>query len=115
MNCRNLQLNDRLVAERNRLGLTQDEMASKCDTVKRTYCDYESGKSEPRGSFFAAFAKAGGDVNFVITGQHTAGVLAPDEAALLDNYRAISDTRKENLVDVAAALSQKQRAEKKAG
>lgn len=99
--------------ERERLGLTQDQMAAVCDVAKRTYCDYESGKSEPRSSFFEAFAKAGGDVVFVITGQRTVTELAPDEAALLDNYRAISDERKSNLTDVAAALSLKQMAEKK--
>lgn len=101
--------------ERDRLGLTQDQMAAACDVAKRTYCDYESGKSEPRSSFFEAFAKTGGDVVFVITGQRTVIELAPDEAALLDNYRAISNERKINLTDVAAALSLKQQAEKKTG
>lgn len=111
----NLQLHERLIAERNRLRLTQDEMAVACNAAKRTYCDYESGKSEPRGSFFEALAKAGGDVTFVITGLRSTQTLKPDEAALLDNYRAISDERKHNLVDVAEALSCKQRCEKKAG
>ena len=54
------------------------------------------------------------DVLYILTGQHTIGTLSPDEAALLDNYRAISDERKVNLVDVASALSQRQSTEKKA-
>lgn len=116
MNSENLQTTfERLVSERERMGLTQDQMAAACKTAKRTYCDYESGKSEPRSSFFEEFAKAGGDVVFVITGQRTAVALTPDEAALLDNYRAVSDERKGNLVDVSAALSMKQQVEKKAG
>lgn len=115
MNCKKLQLNERLVAERNRLGLTQEAMAAGCETPKRTYCDYESGKSEPRGSFFEALAKIGGDVGFVVSGVRTAGELTADEAALIENYRAISEERKGNLIDLSAALSLKQQAERKAG
>lgn len=107
MNSGNLQKTfERLVIERDRLGLTQDQMAAACAVAKRTYCDYESGKSEPRSSFFEAFAKAGGDVVFVITGQRTVTELAPDEAALLDNYRNTPPARRSTLQEVSAAFAE---------
>lgn len=103
-------LGKRIRLERERLGLTQDALG----VAPKTQRFYENGERSPDANYLEAFAKLGADVGYILTGVHSTGVLAPDEAALLDNYRAISDTRKENLVDVAAALSQKQQAEKKA-
>lgn len=104
-------LGKRLRTERERLGLNQDALG----VAPKTQRFYENGERSPDATYLEAFARLGADVGYILTGVRSTCVLAPDEAALLDNYHAISDTRKENLVDVAAALSQKQQAEKKAG
>ena len=101
----------RIRFERERLKLTQDELG----VAPKTQRFYESDERSPDAAYLSAFADLGADVGFILTGQRSVIDLAPDEAALLDNYRAISDTRKENLADVAAALSQKQQTEKKTG
>lgn len=46
----------------------------------------------------------GADVLFVITGQRTVTALAPDEAALLDNYRNATPNNRAVLRKVGAAL-----------
>ncbi|MFZ2972292.1 MAG: helix-turn-helix transcriptional regulator [Ferribacterium limneticum] len=104
-------LGKRLRIERERLGLNQDALG----VAPKTQRFYESGERSPDANYLEAFARLGADVRFILTGTRTIGELTPDEAALLDNYRAISEARKENLVDVAAALSQKQQSEKKTG
>jgi transcriptional regulator with XRE-family HTH domain len=61
-------MKNRLIEERKRLGLNQDKMAEKGGVAKRTYCDYESGVSEPKASFFSAIAAEGVDVQYILTG-----------------------------------------------
>ena len=84
-----MQIHARLVEERDRLGLTQVEMAKTGGVAFRTYCDYEAGKSEPRASFLAQAAAAGIDVLYVLTGAHSAARMAPDEEMVLAGYRKL--------------------------
>lgn len=86
-----MQINDRLAAERTRLGLTQSEMAKRLDVAFRTYCDYEAGKSQPKAGALAIAAEIGVDVIFILTGKASASALLPDEADLLRRYREASD------------------------
>ena len=81
-------------------------MAAACKVQKRTYCNYESGESEPRSSFFEALADAGGDAVFVLTGRRSVGDLAPDEAALIDNYRNASRDSQSAMRKIGAALAE---------
>lgn len=104
-------IGDRIREERERLRLKQDELG----VAPKTQRFYESGERCPDSDYLRAFAERGADVLYILTGKRAAGLLQPDEAVLLDNYRAISDERKHNLVDVAEALSCKQRCEKKTG
>jgi len=86
-----MHIHTRLVEERDRLGLTQTEMAKKGGVAFRTYCDYESGKSEPRASFFADAALHGLDVQYVVTGQRSGGAMKPDEEMVLAGYRKLDE------------------------
>jgi transcriptional regulator with XRE-family HTH domain len=61
-------ISGRLLIERKRLKLSQQEMADIGGVAKRTYCNYESGEREPTGSFFTAIAKSGADISFILTG-----------------------------------------------
>lgn len=109
-----MELGDRLKEERLRMKLTQDEMAERCEIGKSSYCAYEAGTTQPKAEFLSAFARAGGDVLYILTWQHSAGVLAPDEAALLDNYRHTPEPQRHTVREVGAAFAQYDEAVKKA-
>lgn len=89
----------RLVEERTRLGHSQKEMAKICDVGFRTYCEYEAGGSEPRGTTLAALVGAGADVLYILTGRHMESVLSPDETLLITGFRGMDSRGK------AAALA----------
>lgn len=58
----------RLRSERERLGLSQTDFASKCGVGKRMQIYFEQGKHAPGGAYFAAAAKLGVDIGYVING-----------------------------------------------
>lgn len=61
-------ISERLRNERNRLGLTQDELATLGGVGRRAQVNYESGERCPDGRYFEAIAKAGVDVQYILTG-----------------------------------------------
>ena len=64
----------RLAEERQRLGLTQEEMAEACGVTSRSQINYEKHDRPP-------------NVLYVITGSRGGVVLTREEAALVDNFR----------------------------
>jgi len=100
------QIAARIREERKRLLFaTQAQLAEQLGVSPGSVHNYESGKRSPDAEFLAAFASAGADVLYILTGQRTVGVLAPDEAALLDNYRHTQEAGKEALRTTSAALA----------
>jgi transcriptional regulator with XRE-family HTH domain len=100
-------MKSRLIEERKRLGLSQEKMAELGGAGKRTYCDYESGVSEPKASFLTAIAAAGADVQYILTGIRTTPAITelnPREVALLDNYRHIEDENDKRIIERNAFL-----------
>ena len=80
---------DRLREERKRIGLNQAEMGELGNVTKMTQLRYEQNESAPTITYLEAVAKAGVDVQYVVTGQRTTGgVMAADESELLRRYRA---------------------------
>lgn len=49
---------------------------------------YEIGERSPDAGYLLGLAERGGDVLYVITGQRAVGVVAADEAVMLEAYRA---------------------------
>ncbi|VVE74748.1 transcriptional regulator [Pandoraea captiosa] len=86
-----MQINDRLAAERERLRLTQTEMAKRLGVAFRTYCDYEAGKSQPKAGTLVAARDIGVDVLFVLTGEVSPSALSADEADLVRRFREATD------------------------
>lgn len=74
----------RLKEERQRLGLTQDQLG----VAIKTQRFYEIGERSPDAGYLLGLAERGGDVLYVITGQRAVGVVAADEAVMLEAYRA---------------------------
>lgn len=86
---------DRLKEERKRLGLTQAEVAVLASVQRETWGRYESGALAPGMEVLEAFALAGADVQYVLTGTRgydPAPSLKPDEEVLLDAYRALESS-----------------------
>lgn len=63
-----MKINERLLEERNRLGLNKGEMAQAGGVANSTYSNYENGNRSPDADFLAAIAKAGCDVLYIVTG-----------------------------------------------
>ena len=61
-------IGERLRAERNKIGLSQEKFAEFCGIKKLTQLNYESGKSSPSAEYLVQIAELGADVNYILTG-----------------------------------------------
>ncbi len=59
----------RLKEERERLSLSQNQMAAIAGVTGRSQQNYESGKRAPDSNYLAALSQAGVDVLYIITGE----------------------------------------------
>jgi transcriptional regulator with XRE-family HTH domain len=101
-----MTIGKRLREERERFGLSQPAFAALAKTTKQTLFSWESEKTAPDGFQFAAFAAAGVDVLYVLTGVRTPQVtIPPDEQVLLDSYRRCNQQSRAHLIQTAALLS----------
>lgn len=102
-------IGERLLEERDRLGLSQPALAEMCGITMRSQRNYEKGERQPDASYLAAIAAAGADVLYILTGQRTGAApvapLKPDEAALLDNYRHSPEDQQRLLRETGAAFA----------
>lgn len=86
-------ISDRLLEERARLGLTQPAIAELCQVTIRTQRNYETGERAPDAHYLAAFAAAGADVRYVITGGRDYAPpppLSAEEQTLIERWREAS-------------------------
>ncbi|MBT0351738.1 helix-turn-helix transcriptional regulator [Morganella morganii subsp. morganii] len=101
-----MQIGVRLREEREKLRLTQTEMAKICGVAFRTYCDYEASKTEPKASLLMNLNKIDVDVMYILTGCRILQKnISVDETSLLDNYRSMSPAARLNVLAVAAAFA----------
>jgi len=104
-------IGERLLEERERLGLSQTDLAELCGVTMRSQRNYEKGERQPDAAYLAAIAAAGADVLYILTGQRAFApppALKPDEAALLDNYRHAPKDQQDILKATSAAFAQRQ-------
>lgn len=69
-----MTIGSRLKEERERIGLTQPEIAQIAGTTKKTQIDYEKGTTSPKADYLVAVSKSGVDLNFVLTGERSGNV-----------------------------------------
>ncbi|WP_081818755.1 helix-turn-helix domain-containing protein [Pseudomonas sp. PH1b] len=62
---------DRLRKERERLELSQQQLADCCGVTMRSQRNYEKGERQPDVSYLSAFEQAGGDVLYIVTGKYS--------------------------------------------
>lgn len=82
----------RILEERKRLGLNQDQVADQCGVSRGMWGKYERGLAVPGGEVLWAFAAIGADIQYIVTGERDGPppiTLAMDEQVLLDGYRAL--------------------------
>lgn len=83
----------RLRAERERLELSQSQLAELAGTTRKTQFNYETDARRPDADYLAAIAAAGADVNYILTGKRggpSPVVLTAEEQTLLDYFRDAS-------------------------
>lgn len=85
----------RLREERERLGMSQEALATLGGVQKRAQINYEKGERHPDSAYLAAIAAAGADVLYILTGQRAGGVkpaptLTAEEETMLGYFRDAS-------------------------
>ncbi|APC18568.1 hypothetical protein BLL42_23695 [Pseudomonas frederiksbergensis] len=75
---------ERLREERERLGLSQQQLADLCGVTMRSQRNYEKGERQPDASYLGAFSQSGGDVLYIITGKYsdTGGVTSKSSSEI---------------------------------
>ncbi|MFZ1327029.1 MAG: helix-turn-helix transcriptional regulator [Candidatus Contendobacter sp.] len=96
----------RIREERERLNLSQAQIAEKCGVSREIWGRYERGQAVPGGEVLFALAMAGADVQYIITGQRSNAALPQREAALLDNYRHTDDRGKRVIEQTAFVVAE---------
>ncbi|EHP5887392.1 helix-turn-helix transcriptional regulator [Salmonella enterica] len=93
-----IHIGDRLREERERLGLSQDELAATASITRKTLYNYENGVRSPDAEALAVWNELGMDVYYVVTGMRLNNKESPygtvnnaDEAEMLAEYREGDD------------------------
>lgn len=86
-------IGDRLREEREKLSLSQTQLAELTGTTRKSQFNYETDARRPDADYLAAATSVGVDVLYVLTGQRAGGVkpaptLTGDEEELLALFRA---------------------------
>lgn len=85
----NWDVSERLVSERNRLGMSQTDLRIRTGVGKNTQVNYESGKSVPDARYLAMLDRLDFDILYIITGDRTTGSqLSEQQQNLIDIWEA---------------------------
>jgi len=101
-----MTIGTRLREQRNQLGLSQTDLGAIAQVTKQTVYAWENDRTMPKAGELVRLAAAGVDVTYVLSGQRSGGMLNPEEAALVDNYRNSSPDSQRILRETGAALAQ---------
>lgn len=102
-------IGDRLREERERLRFSQAAFGELGGVKANAQGNYEKGDRYPDAAYLAAVAEKGVDVLYVVTGRrtpHSAETIAPDEAHVLECYRALPIADKGLLGRTATVLAE---------
>lgn len=96
-----MTIGHRLREERERLGFSQPALAGLAETTKKSQIDYEKGISFPKANYFEVIARAGADIQYIVTGVRSSAALAGEELQLLQEFRKMdSETKRRTLAMV---------------
>ncbi|MDH1211116.1 helix-turn-helix domain-containing protein [Pseudomonas chengduensis] len=112
-------LGERLRDERERLGMSQQEVADECGVTMRSQRNYEKDERQPDASYLAGLAKTGADVIYVVTGVRSTpdltGQLPADEQLLLEAYRGMAAPARKALLAELLTGGKKPKAKPQSG
>lgn len=84
-----MSIGERIRAERERLGHSQDQWASTADIHRNTQAKYERGEGAPDANYLAAIEEIGADIYYIVTGEKSVYVRAGEalarECAIISN------------------------------
>lgn len=86
-------ISERLKAERDNLGLSQQALADRLGISLRSQQNYEKGDRSPDANYLAALAAEGADVRYILTGQRDGPapvVLSAEEQTMVAYMREAS-------------------------
>ena len=107
-----MNIHIRLKEERERLGLTQAEMARAGNASKASQSSWESGIAFPNARYLELIASTGADVGYILTGRRTGMVqeqaqgyaTGSQERTILDLWHALDEEGRRFLQDAARKL-----------
>jgi transcriptional regulator with XRE-family HTH domain len=102
------EIGNRLKQERNRLGLTQDDLATHLGIAKRTLAGYEAGTSDIGATVLDRAGRLGFDVLYLVAGERTpmlVGSLSAEELEFLNSARNLPQAEFLSLVRIATAMA----------
>jgi len=94
----------RLKNERNRLGLTQADIANKCGVSREMWGKYERGVALAGSEVLFSLTEIGVDIGYLFSGIRSVP-LTENEISLLDDYRQSNEQGKAAIEQAAQALS----------
>ena len=95
----------RLRQERERLGLSQEELGGAGGVTRRTVTAWERGDQCPNAAFLGALAGIGADVLYLVTGKRASDGLDPMRRAVLDSFDRCSPEKQIEAVQYIALLA----------
>ncbi|HDR1157489.1 helix-turn-helix transcriptional regulator [Pasteurella multocida] len=103
----NSLFSERLKMERMRLGLTQVEIASKCNISREMWGKYERGIALAGSEVLFSLASIGVDIGYLFSGIRS-GEISSEEASLLDDFRNMNDQGKTAVKTTARAMAEQE-------
>jgi len=97
--------NERLRAERKRLGLNQDKFASLGGVTKDTQLNYENGSRKPDSEYLELIARAGVDITYLLTDAKAESNLTDDESELIEGYRGLDIRGKAGVLGMISGMT----------
>lgn len=92
---KNMCISDRFREERERLSLSQRQVAALLGTSLNTVNNWERGVSSASAEAVSRFGDSGADVLYILTGQRMPkATLTAEETTLLDNYNSATEQGK---------------------
>lgn len=103
---------ERIKSERERLGFNQTDFAALAGASKHSQINWEKGASFPNSMVLRAWADAGLDVLYVVTGQRSLASqkevenFSPEKKELLEAFDGMTPEQRRAILEVGKGLSQ---------
>ena len=98
-----MSIGQRLKEERERIGLSQEQLGIVGGVKKLAQFRYENGDTYPNAQYLTEVVKIGIDVNYVLFGVRSNAALTSEEQQLLETFRAAPPVMRQFMLGGAGA------------